>query len=337
MSNQTKYNKKREVIENFILLSSTFFFLSAAIWLFKGQNPLSCDNSIDYNAFGTFGDYIGGVLGTIAAIVAAYFVYITYKSQMTTFRKQQIENHFYELLKLHEANVAKLKSDTSNIFTVYINNVKIFVDGIKEYNKQEGKQWNSYDIVIVSYLFFFLGIDNEFVKKEIRNSCNKIEMKDINEINQYLVDKGIKYDGAYTELGIYFRQLFQIVTYIDDKEELSYLEKYEYIKTLRVRLNIEEQYLLFLNSLCATGRNWELKARNKAKEEQSQEEKKKIENTYLITKYNLLKNIPPHYSLIDIIKLEDVYSDVDYEYGNLRANDRERLVGIFEEYSKGQD
>ncbi len=337
MSNQTKYNKKREVIENFILLSSIFFFLSAAIWLFKGQNPLSCDNSIDYNAFGTFGDYIGGVLGTIAAIVAAYFVYITYKSQMTTFRKQQIENHFYELLKLHEANVAKLKSDTSNIFTVYINNVKIFVDGIKEYNEQEGKQWNSYDIVIISYLFFFLGINNEFVKTEIRNSSNSIEMKDIDEINQYLVDKGIKYNGAYTELGIYFRQLFQIVTYIDDKKELSYLEKYEYIKTLRVRLNIEEQYLLFLNSLCATGRNWELMARDEAPLEQLQDKKEEIENRYFVTKYNLLKNIPPHYSLIDIIKVEDIYSDVDYEYGNESRNERKRLIEIFSKYSKGQE
>lgn len=309
---------------------------TAYFWLTKGRSNFCYDGELDYEALGTFGDYIGGVLGTIAAIYAAYFVYVTYRSQVITSRKQQIENHFYELLKLHESNVARLKADTPNIFTVYIENVKIFIDSVSEYNERKDKRWESYDIVVISYLFFFLGINNEFVKTEIRNSSDSIEMKDIDEINQYLVNKGIKYNGAYTEFGIYFRQLFQIVTYIDDKEELSYLEKYEYIKTLRVRLNIEEQYLLFLNSLCATGRNWELKARNKAKVEQLQETKEKIEDTYFITKYNLLKNIPPHYSLIDIINVEDIYSDVDYEYGNTRANDRKRLTTIFEKYSKGQ-
>lgn len=329
-------DKKRSLVENFIILSTIFILVTALFWLFKGKNPLSCSERIDYDAFGTFGDYIGGVLGTIAAIFAAYFVYVTYRSQVITSRKQQIENHFYELLRLHESNVARLKADTPNIFTVYIENVKIFIDSVSEYNERKDKRWESHDMVIISYLFFFLGINNEFVKTEIRNSSNNIEMKDIDEINQHLVNKGIKYNGAYPELGIYFRQLFQIVTYIDDKEELSYLEKYEYIKTLRVRLNIEEQYLLFLNSLCATGRNWELKARNKAKVEQLQETKEKIEDTYFITKYNLLKNIPSHYSLIDIINVEDIYSDVDYEYGNTRANDRKRLTTIFEKYSKGQ-
>lgn len=328
--------KKKSFVENFIILSTIFISVTALFWLFKGKNPLSCSEPIDYDAFGTFGDYIGGVLGTIAAIFAAYFVYVTYRSQVLTSRKQQIENHFYELLKLHESNVARLKADTPNIFTVYTENVKIFIDSVSEYSEQKDKKWESYDIVVISYLFFFLGINNEFVKTEIRNSSDSIEMKDIDEINQYLVNKGIKYNGAYTELGIYFRQLFQIVTYIDGKEELSYLEKYEYIKTLRVRLNIEEQYLLFLNSLCATGRNWELKARDKAKVEQSQEKKEKIENTYFIAKYNLLKNIPPHYPLINIIKVGDIYSDVDYEYGNTRANDRKRLTTIFEKYSKGQ-
>ncbi|MCC8144685.1 MAG: putative phage abortive infection protein [Tannerellaceae bacterium] len=47
------------------------------------------------------------------------------------------------------------------------------------------------------------------------------------------------------ELGIYFRQLYQIVDFINEKTVLSKDEKYNYIRLLRVQLNIYEQYMLF--------------------------------------------------------------------------------------------
>ena len=55
--------------------------------------------------FGVFGDYIGGVVGTILTLLSVGLLYITYKSQMQiAYRQndltahQQFEETFFELL-----------------------------------------------------------------------------------------------------------------------------------------------------------------------------------------------------------------------------------------------
>jgi hypothetical protein len=124
------------------------------------------------------------------------------------------------------------------------------------------------------------------------------------------------YNGAFADFGKYFRQLFQIVTYIDNKSILSYKDKEQYIKSLRVRLNIEEQYLLFLNSIVSNGLDWE-KSKDK-------------ENEQLITKYNLLKNIPKEYIQIGGVDFKIIYPNVHYEYlGDNKSEERLRLESLY--------
>lgn len=113
------------------------------------------------------------------------------------------------------------------------------------------------------------------------------------------------YGGHQHKLGHYYRHLFQTVHYINNQQILTYAEKYDYIKTLRAQLSTPEQYLLFFNSISTMGRKWELR-------ESLSQEKAIDYNKLLITKYNLVKNIP-QLNFVGQINIDHFYPMVNFE------------------------
>ena len=292
------------------LLIIAISFIAIGIAIIWGLNAYySSVETIDYNAFGTFGDFFGGLIGTIFAIIGVFYVYFTYKNQITSQEKGEIENRFFELLNLHNQNALNLKSIESDIFNIYIKFINNFNKAISDYKAKHKTNWNQEDIVKLSYLYFFYGYNNIFAEKL---KGVKLSIVDIVDLNAYLEENGYVYNPAYKDFGIYFRQLYQIVVYINEKKVLTYKEKYNYIKILRVRLNIEEQYLLFLNSFIASGRNWEFD--------------QTFINDKFITKYNLIKNIPKEYPQIIGLDFRVEYPNVFYEFqGNEKSDERKKL------------
>ena len=106
------------------------------------------------------------------------------------------------------------------------------------------------------------------------------------------------YHGYQDEVGNYFRMLYQAVTFVDSQLSLSYSEKYKYIKMLRGQMSNMEEVVLFYNSLCDLGLSWEYNG-----DDQNCSD--------LITKYNLIKNIPANSTKISF---ESFYPNVYYEY-----------------------
>ncbi|MFB6317314.1 putative phage abortive infection protein [Saccharicrinis sp. FJH54] len=292
----------------FVLLVST-----ALIIIWTWENPLNINAQIEYDAFGTYGAFFGGVIGTLFAIAGVIFVYFTYKNQVDFHEKEQIESRFFELIKLHDKNVEELKNIDKDIFNFYIKNIKNFVKIVDEYNISESKNWDGKTKVKLGYLYFFYG-SSEYTAERLTGIS--VEVDEITQLNLYIKALGIEFNGAFGNFGKYFRQLFQIVTYIDNKSILKYKEKEQYIKSIRVRLNIEEQYLLFLNSLVSMGLDWE-----KGKDKQ---------NKQLITKYNLLKNIPKEYIQIDGADFKTEYPNIHYEFmGDKKSEERKRLESLY--------
>ncbi len=65
---------------------------------------------------GQFGDFVGGVIGTIFSGAAFYFLYITLVeqrsasiSQLNSFERERLESRFFELIKMHRENVSEFK------------------------------------------------------------------------------------------------------------------------------------------------------------------------------------------------------------------------------------
>ena len=86
--------------------------------------------------------------------------------------------------------------------------------------------------------------------------------------------------------------------------------KYGYIKTFRAQFSTYEQAVFTYNSLSVIGRVWELFQNEESIDKQ------------LITKYNLIKNIPAEF--ISEIKLIDFYPNVEYE-GSKKTKEKEIL------------
>lgn len=102
------------------------------------------------------------------------------------------------------------------------------------------------------------------------------------------------YNGQQTRLAHYFRQIFMIISYIDN-QNINNNEKLEYGKNIRSLFSNHEQIILFLNSVSVLGRDWEL----------NYDDKK------FISKYSLIKNIPKGYR--KEYEVDKFYSSITYE------------------------
>lgn len=119
-------------------------------------------------------------------------------------------------------------------------------------------------------------------------------------------DSYTKYNGGHQfRLGHYYRHLFQTVRFIDKQQYLTNEEKYHFVKILRGQLSNYEQIMLFLNSTSQLGRTWELVRKNKPEKEMRKKRR-------LLSKYNLIKNIPTRYVLGEIDLLQ-CYPEIQYE------------------------
>lgn len=94
--------------------------------------------------------------------------------------------------------------------------------------------------------------------------------------------------GHNDQLGVYFRQLYQTVTFIANADESIFSEddKYAYAKLLRSNMSDTEQVLLYYNSLAEMGEKWN-KRSDKVKEGR--------EGMGLIARFRLIKNIPANF------------------------------------------
>lgn len=291
------------------IVVALIFVTLLLIYLWGRNAYYACNETIDYSAFEAFGSFYGGVIGTFFVVIGVVVAFNTYQSQIKAQKKEQIESRFFELIKLHQENVIVLKNIDTDIFNVYIKLNRVFQAAISKYNVINKKNWKQEDILKLSYLYFFYG-STELSQDRLEGVG--IDFIEINALNMYFEKQGYEYTPTYKDYGIYFRQLFQTVKYIDGKTILTYQEKYDYIKILRARLNVEEQYLLFLNSLVASGVKWE--------------DGNPLKINKLITKYNLIKNIPKGFNQIDGLSFYEKYKDIYYEFqGELERKKREEF------------
>jgi hypothetical protein len=111
------------------------------------------------------------------------------------------------------------------------------------------------------------------------------------------------YGGNQFWLGHYYRHFFQSMKFVNQESELNFEEKYFYVKTFRAQVSTYEQALLLVNSLSLLGMIWELVPESDGEQHQ------------LITRYNLIKNLPGEE--MAGINYKKFYPDVEYEMDRL--------------------
>jgi hypothetical protein len=324
-----------------LILIGIVFTIFFSIQFIFNSNQLNL-GPIDTSIWGQYGDIIGGFVGTIVALVGVLLLFETLREQRHTYIKQQVETRFFELLKLHRDNVAEMKSKGKEGRDVLID-IKdefheLYTLVIKTYDQKSSKLeeglWKKKAIQI-AYLILFFGVNNSstaYLKKRIKiimsndilndlfdRFClddlidNHKTTKDENKLKSKEKRSYLKYDGHQSRLGHYYRHLFQSIKYINDQPSalFSYKEKYSYVKTFRAQLGTHEQALLLYNVISPLGEPWELSSEIKD------------ENSKLITKYNMIKNIP--WGFTKEINPKDYFPNVFYETDEQQTIERNEL------------
>lgn len=181
------------------------------------------------DAFGLFGDYVGGVIGAVTGLVSIIFLYFTYMKQIEIFQEQQKQTK----LQQFETNYFHLLDNFRNLF-LHLNN-------------QKGRN-QGYD---------YIHSVRALIEKQIDEVCN--EENALTDINALETRKAIGdiYQAAFMsesdQLGHYFRSLYHILKYIDErcpKEE----NKKMYFDLVQAQMNTDELYLTCINAISNYGR-----------------------------------------------------------------------------------
>lgn len=286
MKKKQKYNKSFEVV---LFISIALIFVVAGVFCWFNLINLRGEPFLDHSGFGTFGDFVGGTFGFLVACLAGYFAYKAYRIQL----KQQVGEHLMLLIEGHRHNVQWLyDTQGKDVFKAYLKVINVYYNEIIALNSllNDIDSNTKKEVLGAAYWLLFYGTKcsdtthgNEFINNNIKTQIEA---------------KGLSYPPIYGWLGIYYRQIYQIVKHIDSHKELDKSEKEDYVKLLRVQLNVDEQYLLFINSLIKEGTPWRNKERG---------------GSNYITAYSMIRNIPRSYNFIGGLDVKEIYSSLDYE------------------------
>lgn len=247
-----------------------------------------------------YGSLVGGLVGALFSLAGILLIFESLITQKRTFDKQQFESKYFELIRYHRENVSQIEVTMKNndkplsgykALVHFKNNIEHILTSVKEYTQKE--QFCDEDIlkhqIKIAYVFFFYGFEENSLDSSIKMLSNTYK-PDYNNLSywkqifDYSKDDIINSDKYNTNghqelLGHYFRHLYNSFMFIKNTPTLNNIEKYEYGKILRSQLSTYEQAILFYNALSPFGQPW-------------------ISNN-LITEFQLIKNIPPHF-LTDI-------------------------------------
>lgn len=293
-------------------------------------------------------DHIGSFIGGIATLISIYYLYKTLRSQEKGQDVQFFESRFIEMVKFNRDILDKaliaFKSERPNAvglfesFLEQIEHMSVIVDefmpadvkdiymdsSLDVYNMDKslyGENLKKRTSLNIQYLIVLVGVSsdsqihllqNVYLKHYntliVRNISNKVRLyagrlfetlpENLNalELDQLRSNPDKYFWGYQKYICNYLRTMFQAISYVEKKDFLKDNEKYEYVKILRGQLSNEEEQVLFYNSLSILGQDWEYS---------SEGSKRK-----LITKYNMIKNIPDD----EKGYLKSFYPDINYEY-----------------------
>ncbi len=317
------FTKSRQFATISIFGGAIFAIVSLLLFLFK-TTKLEAGLPIEPAIFASYGGLVGGVVGTLFSLAGVFLLIQNLNDQEKNFTNQQLQNRFFELIQFHRDN-------SDGVTIKGRKGKKVFISLLREHREclELAKSIFTKDeitkdeIVNISYLMFFYGavglVSKEILEERLsgtkyESKLDQIISKSTEKQKSLMEDEVFDYkpfEGHQSRLGHYFRHLFQGVAYINDQNEstLNYDEKYQYVKVLRAQLSNQEQALLFFNSLSDLGKPWEPGGDDIDRQ--------------LITKYNLIKNIPAGYT--QDIDIRQYYPDVHFEGDEQKTEKRKEL------------
>lgn len=178
-------------------------------------NQPSLTTETTSNDWGNYGSYLQGTTASLWALAAFFLIFVAFLAQQQQASRQSFENHFFQLLTLHNQIVDDLRE----------------LDGSKQ-----GRT-----------VFFFLHDKLE------QTYLEQLDGKEVSEDTEaFAVDC---YEAVFRlhqdVLGHYFRNLYHVVKFVD---ESAVVDKKRYTSIVRAQLSTFEHVFLHYNGLSIYGR-----------------------------------------------------------------------------------
>jgi len=216
------------------------------IILFLWKEHLTTSNEIDSSKFGTFGDFIGGVLGSIWSLCGVLLFYNALKEQREDFKtNKEALSKQVEALTIQSEEFKLQREELGLSRTVFQEQAYIlrqqrletlFFSLLDLYSKiksdlDKNSKLNDYFASFKDNLFKDF-VSDENCKKNFTNAVTKYE-----EI----------YFTRKEKLSQYFKLAYRIIKIIDESE-IKQEEKFKYIKIFRSQLSENEMLAIYYNS-----------------------------------------------------------------------------------------
>lgn len=233
--------KAKDTILDKLLMSKVFYivvtllFIGGFALIFKWQHIICWfdkDYVVDNELLGTFGDFIGGVLGTIFALISTLIMIRTFNQQriVTDKNQEQIENQrfndlFFELLHLYQSEISELSG------------------------MDERKRGNNIEVIRYTDKDFF-DFEKELVQRAFRPTTSYY-----GNIRSAVKIYMLFYIKHRTKVAACFRTLYRMYDLID-KADLKEDVKKNYLKIIRAQLTDSELFFLRYNGMTYYGQNF---------------------------------------------------------------------------------
>jgi hypothetical protein len=285
----------------------------------KGKTSMENYNFAQYS---TVSSSISGNATMVATALSIMLVIVSLINQTSSTRKNGFKQNFFEFLKLHRSNVDQISTKGKKGHDAFIAMYQELIEIIPVV-ENEKLSLAAKQVSGIAYLAFFWGLgpnaspilidslknNYSLTDDQISGLIKKLEAHKQQRDDQIAAEKSTEgkgnlyciLDGHQSDLGHYYRHLYQTVTFINNESALWYFEKYYYGKTLRAQFSNHELAIFLYNANSPLGRNWEPERTSTGKK--------------LISAYELVKNVP--LSLVTRLNIRETYPSISFEYDEL--------------------
>lgn len=264
------FNFKFPFVKTSLIIGIVFINL---VFIITNEFPML---SMNREAFGQLGCFVGGYIGAYFTLCNVILLFITFRDYRKAYSKQSFETHFFELLKIHRENVSELQIEVQTdirvqsgrkVFVLLYREFRVILQSISEIEPS----FSNEDKCIISYCCLYYGTGrnstrllknslsaydkNDFVNKLLEKIKNHFERLDplLNDDKKWI--KHELFGGHITRLRHLFLHLYETFNYVDtncsDAEE-----KEKYFKIIRAQLSLHEQTLLLFHSISHIAGKW---------------------------------------------------------------------------------